>query len=153
MKLSQSIWYLLHLDEMDFYIKTTQHNRKVQRELQWSTFRNDKVTVWGRKGAEKKQKKVHLTSQRVKIILHTNFEQLGKYRYIQYQRSLRCYPTMFPGGTWGQCISAEMLQSGGGGCTICWSSKPLWMKGFVSPLFSVTHLFVSFHTGTNKQAN
>lgn len=35
---------------------------------------------------------------------------------------------MFPGGTGGHCIFAEMPHSGG--CTICWSSSPLVNERF-----------------------
>lgn len=61
-----------------------------------------------------KAEKVHFTSQRVKVFLHTNFDRWEKYRYIQYQRSIRCYPTMFPGGAGRYCISVLKCFIGGG---------------------------------------
>lgn len=57
---------------------------------------------WGGDGAEK----VHFTSQKSKDLPTYKLWQVGKYRYIQYQRSLRCYPTMFSlGGAGGVCVS------------------------------------------------
>lgn len=98
-----SLWW----NEIIFYIKTTQHNRKVQSELQWLTF---KMIRWLLEG-ERKQKKVHLTSQRSsyietwtagKIQVHS----ISKiYKVLSYNVSWRYRRSLH--------LCAEMLQSGG----------------------------------------
>lgn len=137
-----SLWW----NEIIFYIKTTQHNRKVQSELQWLTF---KMIRWLLEG-ERKQKKVHLTSQRSsyietltagKIQVHS----ISKiYKVLSYNVSWRYRRSLH--------LCAEMLQLGG--CTICWSSKPLWNKDFNFPLvwFFFSIFFLTWQTSKRNQS-
>lgn len=102
MKTSQSIWCLCSLCKWNIFILRQLNNTIKRFEENYSDWLlDDKVTVKGFKA-----EKVHFTSQTVKIILCTNFNSWENTVTFNI-KDLRCYPTMFPGGTGGHCISVQ----------------------------------------------
>lgn len=121
MKSSQSVWCLSPplLDVSTTQIKNLSENYSdglLSSSLLFSLillFSKSEVSGWGGVEAEK----VHFTSQKSKDLPTYKLWQVGKYRYIQYQRSLRCYPTIFSlEGAGGVC--ASVLK-----CFILWRGR------------------------------
>lgn len=88
MKSSQSMWCLC---SSRFDLRTTQRKSSERTTVMDSFF----FKVWGvcRGGVEAEKSALYVSKS--KDLPTYKLWQVGKYRYIQYQRSLRCYSTMF----------------------------------------------------------
>lgn len=126
MKSSQSMWCLC---STRFDLRTTQRKSSERTTVMDLFFK-----VWGvcQGGVEAEKSALYVSKS--KDLPPYKLWQVGKYRYIQYQRSLRCYPTMFSlKGAGGFCISVlKCFILLGGDCTICRPSCPFVNEGFIS---------------------